>query len=234
MPQEIRDAYDRWHRDTYVGQVDLSPWYQAAGRWLPDLAGKAVLEIGCGHGDFALSLAQSKARIVIAADFSSVAVAKARAKAIGVPAIQHLVCDIERLPLPDAVFDVVISCETVEHVPRPRLAVEELSRVLRPSGRLILTTPNYMNLMGLYRAYLRMVGRKYSEVGQPLNNLTHLLRTRAWLRRAGLNVEHMSSSGHYIPVRGRWPVAVKWLDDWPKPIGWFGLHSTFVAKKVLS
>ena len=48
----------------------------------------------------------------------------------------------ERLPLRDASIDIVTSFETVEHVPDDYALVEEFHRVLRPEGKLIVSTPN--------------------------------------------------------------------------------------------
>ncbi len=48
-----------------------------------------------------------------------------------------------RLPYEAASFDLVISMDVIEHVPEPLPWVSELVRVLKPGGRLFLTTPNY-------------------------------------------------------------------------------------------
>ena len=50
--------------------------------------------------------------------------------------------DVRRIPLPDASFDCVICNHLLEHVADDRRALSEFFRVLRPGGRLILTTPN--------------------------------------------------------------------------------------------
>jgi SAM-dependent methyltransferase len=47
----------------------------------------------------------------------------------------------DRLPFEDASFDTVLSSQVAEHVPQPGAFLSELVRVLRPSGRLILTVP---------------------------------------------------------------------------------------------
>jgi SAM-dependent methyltransferase len=49
------------------------------------------------------------------------------------------VADVERLPFPDGAFDIVICCETLEHVPNPVATINELARVCR--GRLFITIP---------------------------------------------------------------------------------------------
>src|SRR5690606_26352568 len=52
-----------------------------------------------------------------------------------------IICDITAIPVADASFDAVLCTEVLEHVPHPRRALDELARVLRPRGILILTAP---------------------------------------------------------------------------------------------
>jgi SAM-dependent methyltransferase len=58
-------------------------------------------------------------------------------------------CDLDRarIPLDDNLFDFVICAETLEHVfAPPTLVLKEIARIMRPSGRLLLTVPNLANL----------------------------------------------------------------------------------------
>ncbi|ALP52176.1 hypothetical protein Tel_02895 [Candidatus Tenderia electrophaga] len=50
------------------------------------------------------------------------------------------------LPIGDGFADMVLCQEGIEHLPNQHLALKELSRILKPGGRLILTTPNYSNM----------------------------------------------------------------------------------------
>jgi len=52
-----------------------------------------------------------------------------------------VVCDITSIPLPDSSFEVILCSEVLEHLPDPTSALDELSRLLSPGGRLILTAP---------------------------------------------------------------------------------------------
>jgi SAM-dependent methyltransferase len=58
------------------------------------------------------------------------------------PAVRYLRADALQMPFADATFDAVYAIEVLEHVPDERQLLAEAMRVLRPGGRLILTTPN--------------------------------------------------------------------------------------------
>jgi SAM-dependent methyltransferase len=142
-----------------------------------------------------------------------------------------VVGDIQAIAHEDSSFDTVISCETIEHVPNPRKAVNELARVIKPGGRLLLTTPNYLGVYGLYRGYLRLTGRRYTEEGQPINNFMLLPLTRTWIARSGLRVSTVDAVGHYLLLPGRRPSALARLDNPRFLMKWLALHSLIVAEK---
>jgi 2-polyprenyl-3-methyl-5-hydroxy-6-metoxy-1,4-benzoquinol methylase len=229
--------YDAWHESLAVDEGD-SPWHDLVKAHLEparDLDGRRLLEIGCGRGGFSIWLATRGERpaAVHAADFSPVAVAKGaeRERALGVPALRWEVGDIQALAHRDATFDTVISCETVEHVPDPRRAIAELGRVLRPGGRLFLTAPNYLGTFGLYRAYLRLRGRRFTEAGQPINRFTTTPGLVRWVRAAGLRVTAIDGVGHYAHVPRRAPVRIHALDGARALTRWLALHAIVVAEK---
>lgn len=233
-----RQAYEAWHVDVQSDHAEADrPWHRLFFRYVGEshVTGRTVLEIGCGGGELACHMAArpNSPRRYVAADFAESALRFGRERALsrGVTVerpLHWVVADIQRIPLASA-FDTVISCETIEHLPDPVAALREIHRVLRPGGHLFLTTPNYMGSVGLYRGYLRLRGRRYTEGGQPICRLTSLPRT--WLRRAGFGVRVVDSIGHYILRPGRVPYkphGIERVERWLWP---FGLHSIFVAEK---
>jgi len=109
-------------------------------------AGDAVLDVGCGAGQFARALADAGAR-VIAVDIAEAALARARE---AVPEAElHRWPEEGRLPLPDASIDVVWAGEVLEHVADTAAWLSELWRVLRAGGRLLISTPSHDRLGNL-------------------------------------------------------------------------------------
>jgi 2-polyprenyl-3-methyl-5-hydroxy-6-metoxy-1,4-benzoquinol methylase len=101
------------------------------------LGGKRTLDAGCGYGPFSTA-AMVRGAAVLSVDLGPRLVAKTTARA----GSRGLVADACHLPVRADSFDVVISSEMLEHTPAPLRALEELARVLRPGGLLVLTTPN--------------------------------------------------------------------------------------------
>jgi glycosyltransferase involved in cell wall biosynthesis len=79
--------------------------------------------------------------------------------------------------------------------------------------------------------YLRLVGRPYTVVGQPINHFTILPRTIRWIRAAGLRIITVNAVGHYLPFPGRPPCEMSFLDSPRWIMRWTGLHSLVMAQK---
>ena len=104
----------------YAVRKPLLDWLRAQ-----DVAGLRVLDVGCGDRPYE-KLLHGAAEIV----------------GFDVPGNPHadLHGSIDALPVEDASFDVVLCLQVLEHVPDPAAAVRELRRVVRPGGRVLLST----------------------------------------------------------------------------------------------
>lgn len=99
----------------------------------------------------------------------------------------HAIADLERLPFADAAFDAALHAVTLEHLPRPAVALRELARVLRPGARLLLLAPQEWEVHQAPHDYYR-----YTRYG-----LEHLLA------EAGFMPEEIAPAGGLFQVLSR-------------------------------
>lgn len=215
----LRTEYDLWHQRVFESAPDhedaSSPWYQLVREHLGSVAGLRILEVACGRGGFVSELSRAGGRVT-GCDFSAAALRVGHGKlqylAGGASAPALVQGDAQSLAFADETFDVVVSCETIEHVPDPWAALREMCRVTRPGGKLFLTTPNYLNFMGVYELYahFRHPGRKDD---QPYDRRQWFPQIRRYVRRGGWRIVHSDGTVHQFPfIPGRNPVAFPGLE----------------------
>ena len=224
----LQSDYDAWHRrifDADPSHADASsPWYQLVSEYIGGIAGLRVLEVACGRGGFVRQLANAGAH-VIGCDFSSAALRTASTKLRATeerPEATLIQGDAQNLPFADNSFDLVVSCETIEHLPDVESAVRGMHRVTRPGGKLFLTTPNYANFMGLYALYSRF-RHPSREDDQPFDRRQWFPQILRWVRQAGWTVLRTDGTVHQFPFLPA-----------HNPIRWKGLESNRVVRKLLS
>jgi 2-polyprenyl-6-hydroxyphenyl methylase/3-demethylubiquinone-9 3-methyltransferase len=166
-----------------------------------ELAGAAVLDVGCGGGILAEAMARRGARVT-GIDLSEKALRVAQLH------LHESKLDIryEKSSVEDYAgeFDLVTCMELLEHVPQPASMVAACARLVRPGGRVFFSTINRNPKSYLFA----VVGAEY--VLGLLPKGTHdymrfikpseLLR---WSRAAGLRVEEMTGMS-YNPIRRRY------------------------------
>jgi SAM-dependent methyltransferase len=108
-----------------------------------DLAGKylnqdsKILIAGSGEGGLEYQLLNK------GTSASSICALDIDPKQYKIDGIECQYCDLNgRLPFDDASFDICFSVEVIEHLNNPQNIIDEVHRVLKPGGRLFLTTPN--------------------------------------------------------------------------------------------
>ena len=122
---------------SFGGQTAIEHWhrYLLARELVRD---RDVLDVACGEGYGSALLAQT-ARSVVGVDFSATAVAHARASYVQ-PNLRCLEGNALSIPLDAAAVDVVVSFETLEHFRDHDRFLQEVKRVLRPGGLLLIST----------------------------------------------------------------------------------------------
>ena len=99
-----------------------------------------VLDLGCNTG-YGSEILSRKSQKTIGVDVSENAISISR-KQYGQCNIDFHLIDGKKLPFNDNQFDVIISCQVIEHIIDYDIYINEIKRVLSPSGIVFFTTPN--------------------------------------------------------------------------------------------
>jgi GT2 family glycosyltransferase/SAM-dependent methyltransferase len=137
-PGSTRPSAERFVPETMPGLIHAE--HLARYRWAAQVvSGRRVLDAGCGVGYGTGLLAAAGADDVMGVDVSEEALESARLRG---DRARFVRCDLRRLPFDDGEFDVAVCFEAIEHVERPHEALDELARVVREDGLLLLSSPN--------------------------------------------------------------------------------------------
>jgi ubiquinone/menaquinone biosynthesis C-methylase UbiE len=161
-------------------------------------AGDTILDIGCGNARDIVALLRAGARVV-GVDLSEGMIAQARvdlAKA-GFEGVTLEVGDATQLGFPADTFDKVIFSEVIEHIPDAARAVDEIHRVLKPGGTVVVSTPNRASWYGFDRYVLweRLLRRKWNH---PFDNWRTIQELQSLLESRGFTVTRKETTC-YIP-----------------------------------
>lgn len=153
--------------------------------------GDVVLDVGTGTGWSALAAAASTGPggRVIGVDLSGGMLSKARHKAerAGFRNTRFRIGDAMDLPYPAHSFDVVLGAQMLWFMPNPLHALKEWRRVLRPGGRLGISSQGKAAFQPMMKMYWDLLGRYGLEVPKPSGpTFESVNECRRFLRNAGL------------------------------------------------
>jgi SAM-dependent methyltransferase len=119
-----------------------APWHDWYVEYL-DPAG-VVLDVGCANGAHTLRAARRVRRVIgMDYDVAQLRVAAAEARAGGLQNVQLFAWDLARpFPFPEKSFDTALFLDVIEHLHSRLEVLREIRRVLKPSGRLLVSGPN--------------------------------------------------------------------------------------------
>ena len=149
-----------------------------------------LLEIGCAYGFF-LDEARRHFDRVVGVDVAESVIERARVR-FGVDARAG---EFVEMPFEEASVDVVCLWDTVEHLPRPDLFLDKARRLLRPDGRLFLTTGDISSLNA------RLRGPNWRQIHPP-SHLHYFSRESitTLLERSGFQVLGFETAAYYHSV----------------------------------
>ena len=224
------DIHEQWENDYLNPQMDrfYALAFDRIVAELGDAKGKRILDVGCGYCYHTTRLAE-RGLTITAVDFSEVALshAKENLKTAGLSdRVTLQQADATDLPFEDASFDHVLMWGVLMHVPQAEKALSELSRVLKPSGKLALSETNVRSLEVMFveptiEALRRLVGRdarrrrrsslgieewQGAEQGGLLVRKTDMTALEAYCRTIGLRLQKRIA-GEFTQIYTRLPGA---------------------------
>lgn len=145
MILEIFDAeaqdYDEWYeskRGSFIDEVETN----CAFELFNIKKGMKVLDVGCGTGNFSIKLAKMGCEVVgvdVSTEMLKIAREKARSENLKIEFLEMDACDLD---FEDETFDGVFSMATLEFIYDHQKAIDEMFRVLKKGGRLLIGTIN--------------------------------------------------------------------------------------------
>jgi ubiquinone/menaquinone biosynthesis C-methylase UbiE len=213
--KRLIESYTRW-RSSRLGQITDALEQQLLFELLGSVAGKTVLDVGCGDGALASELARRGAIVTgLDADPAMIAAARRRTEIEGTQ-LRLIDGQAERLPFDNAAFECVVAVTVLCFVRDAERAVAEMARVLKPSGLVVI---GELGRWSWWAAHRRIRGWFGNSTWQAA-----MFRTPEDLRgladAAGLNVVETRGAVHYPPFE----TAARFL----APIDlWLGRQTTF-------
>lgn len=232
---DIERTYDKLHYENFTRRVKESgnnekkvfeykltaPWHSIVMDFLNEinLYEKKVLEVGCGYGSLSVYTAKKGARVT-GVDLSSEAIKISKRNAsLNHKKVIFKQVKGEKLPFKNKTFDLVVCCETLEHIPNYKKAIDEIIRVTKDSGKIIITTPNSLNLRGIY---LRVNSK------QPIENFFSYWTISNEFKKRGIKIIKKKSRS-FLTDYDKDNVFDKIINK--TPLKYFSLRVGFLAEK---
>lgn len=137
----IAGSYDQWYRTKTGGFIDRVETGLAFEMFRAE-KGMNVLDVGCGTGNFSLKLAGMGCRVTgIDLSGKMLEIGEQKASGLGLD-IKFLTMDVYKLEFPDEYFDAVFSVAAFEFVSDPAGAMDEIFRVVKKGGHILIGTIN--------------------------------------------------------------------------------------------
>jgi SAM-dependent methyltransferase len=223
------EEYDDVNEETYSYFRRFTDGLRLSRDVFPD--GAHVLDLCARTGNGTLYFYQhGKVRTAVCADVSKFqgGICRRRLRDGGFDDFSWVPLSDYRLPFADEQFDGILFFETIEHFAQPERLVAELSRVTRPGGIMVLTTPNV--LWEPAHALAAITGLHHSEGPHRFIRYNRLNRM---VRAAGFDVLQAETS---VLVPAGPPALIRfgeWLEArvGKRVMDWFGLRRVLICRK---
>ncbi len=184
--KELEDFYnsDNYNRTNYLSPITIARYEELLDDFEKYRKTNKILDVGAGCG-FLLEIALARGWEVYGTEFTDDAVEYCKEKGI-----QMRKGSLDEVNFDPEMFDVVTSIEVIEHINNPNVLVSEMKRVIRPGGKVYMTTPNF-NAVLRYR-----LKSQYDVIDFPLHLCYYTPKSlRKLYTNHGFEVEKLRTTG---------------------------------------
>ena len=190
----------RYTDDYYFQQKEHPKWarhkciLELVEEFVPEKRSR-VIDIGCGPGLLAIDLAR-KGYVGVGLDISKrmIFLCKKKASGLAIEGWEFVLGDAEKTGLEDASFNCAIASGVIEYMAEDDKMLEEMNRILKPGGHLIL---NVSNILG-YSTSLNFLTKRFKDIPGVMK-VTSRLRKIVMESEYGADQLHFSPRRHFVP-----------------------------------
>jgi ubiquinone/menaquinone biosynthesis C-methylase UbiE len=166
------------------------------------IAGKKVLDIGCGNG-YGTALMAKSAKEIVGLDYDAATVAGNQSTYRSISNISFKQGSIPPIPYDDGSFEVITAFQFIEHIEPRKEFLKECLRVLSPGGTLLVTTPN--SKKSLARNPFHVHEYTFNEMQEELSSLGAAFELQGLNGNESVN-QYYAENGKFVRMILKWDV----------------------------
>lgn len=184
--ESYRTYYNNWFKQKNVKlEKFLSPstkLFDIRRKFILDIVkdaakkgGMNILDLGCGEETYIENMLKTNNNNFYGVDISDFVIDLHKKAYQDYKNVEFIACPAEQLPFDKEYFDLVICDELVEHVPKAEILLDEIGRVIKKDGILIISTPNRNRISAIFK---KLVPKKLLNglSSNPMNTINPLLQ----------------------------------------------------------
>jgi 2-polyprenyl-6-hydroxyphenyl methylase/3-demethylubiquinone-9 3-methyltransferase len=190
--------YERYWEESCGHLGDFSIKWPKLSPLIPRESGITILDFGCGAGQILKEIQKiNPGAKLIGLDVSEKALGEAKKE---LPSAEfHQIKDGEKVPIQDNSIDFIFSSEVIEHIYDTENAISEMSRILKPGGKLLITTPYH----GFIKNLTILLSGKFDSHFDPIGPHVRFFSKRTLgelLQKFGFKIEQIGYFGRFYPL----------------------------------
>ena len=193
----MQKFYERYWNNKNSELEDFRYKWSAIKKLIPKQAGTKLLDFGCGKGKISTEILKLNSKIELTgSDISKIAVKTAKKQ---VPQGKFILTQEDKpLPFKDNSFDFILAADVIEHIYDIDLIFSELARILKPSGKILISVPYHGLIKNLIIVFIAF-DFVFNVKGPHIRFFTNKALAKC-LRDAGLKPSKFGYFGRFFPI----------------------------------